>query len=82
MAEYPLISFRLSKEEGEAITALGLPGESASQTAQRIVRERLGVKSPTARTDLEGIKAVLAPYIEQKIDERLEALGKLQASAA
>lgn len=81
MPDHPLVSFRLSKDEGEALAALSLPGESTSQTAQRIVRERLGLKSVTAKTDLEGIKAVLAPYIEQKIDERLEALGKSPAPA-
>lgn len=87
-----LISFRLSEADVEALHAQGLPEESLNLTAQRVLREALGV-SPVDKTvdrtvnriDLdsrigaivESKTANIVTGLNQKLKELEEKLEKL-----
>ena len=52
-----VISFRLYLEEVERLRELSVPGESENQTAQRFIKQVLGVEPPIAlRDDFEQLK--------------------------
>ena len=86
-----LISFRLGEAEIEALRALQAPAESINLTAQRILKEALGVSTATStgvdRETLEPIvKSIMEELTAHAVNtvnrqltiqaERLEALEK------
>lgn len=60
-----VISYRLSTEEVLALRQRALPGESDNQTAQRLMRESLGVSTPSTE---------LIPVSTGNLDERVESI--------
>lgn len=60
-----VISYRLSTEEVLNLRQRALPGESDNQTAQRLIRETLGLS--TAST-------VTPPLSTDSLDERIESI--------
>lgn len=66
-----VVSFKLSDDEYEALSALQMEGEgSPSITAKRIVRDSLGLPASTSSTQID----------HRDIDERIhQALAPLQA---
>jgi hypothetical protein len=68
-----VISYRLSPEEVLALRQKALPGESDNQTAQRLMRESLGVSTPS--TELNSLStASLDEKIESIVEERFSTL--------
>lgn len=87
-----LISFRLSEADVEALQAQGLPEESLNLTAQRVLREALGVSTVDKTVDravnsidldsrigaiVESKTAFLVTGLNQKLKELEEKLEKL-----
>lgn len=80
------ISFRLRDEEVALLMQQANPQESASLTAQRLIRQHLGTQaiSPDRLTTLltqvnefqDQVKSVKV-FIDETIDERLEAVDRL-----
>jgi hypothetical protein len=69
-----VISYRLSREEVLQLRQKGLPGESDSQIAQRLMRETLGVS-----TNLSTKSTVtLDERIESVVEEKLSAFAANQ----
>ena len=86
-----LISFRLGEAEIEALMALQAPAESINLTAQRILKEALGVSTATSTgVDRETLEPIVKSIVEELTyhvvnsvneqltaqSERLEALEK------
>jgi chromosome segregation ATPase len=72
-----VISYRLSTEEVLQLRQKALPGESDNQTAQRLMREALGLSTPsTALTSL--FTDSLDERIESILDERLSSFASNQ----
>ena len=86
-----LISFRLGEAEIEALRALQAPAESINLTAQRILKEALGVSTATSTgVDRETLEPIVKSIVEELTyhvvnsvneqltaqSERLEALEK------
>ena len=86
-----LISFRLGEAEIEALRALQAPAESINLTAQRILKEALGVSTNTLTgVDRETLEPIVKSIVEELTyhvvnsvneqltaqSERLEALEK------
>ncbi len=72
-----VISFRFNDDEQSRLQALALEGESLNQTAQRVLREALGMstRKPTAVDVDSRIQEAIAP-----LAERLAALEGKQAA--
>ena len=60
-----VISYRLSTEEVLQLRQKALPGESDNQTAQRLVREALGLSTPST---------VMPSLSTDSLDERIESI--------
>jgi hypothetical protein len=67
-----VISYRLSKEEVLQLRQKALPGESDNQTAQRLIRETLGLS--TVSTDTESLST-------DNLDERIESILEKRLSS-
>ncbi len=68
-----VISYRLSTDEVIALRQKALPGESDNQTAQRVMREALGVSTPSTK----------APSLSTtNLDERVESIVEERFSAS
>ncbi len=74
-----VISYRLSPEEVLALRQRALPGESDNQTAQRLMRESLGVS--TASTGLNSISTELSSMSTASLDEKIESIVEERFSA-
>lgn len=82
-----VISFRFNVQELEALKTIQQPGESLSQTAQRFLKQSLGLATPPAITTMSTlstesvdirIREQLAPVLE-KLAELEAALGESAA---
>jgi len=72
-----VISYRLSTEEVLQLRQKALPGESDSQTAQRLMREALGLSAPS--TVMPSLSTdSLDERIESILDERLSSFASNQ----
>ena len=61
-----LISFRLGEAEIEALRALQAPAESINLTAQRILKEALGVSTATSTgVDRETLEPIVKSIMEE-----------------
>jgi hypothetical protein len=78
-----VISFRFNDDEQSRLQALALEGESLSQTAQRVLRESLGMstRKPTAVDVDSRIQEAIAPLAE-RLAALEEALPGKQKRAA
>ncbi len=74
-----VISYRLSPEEVLALRQKALPGESDNQTAQRLMRESLGVS--TASTGLNSMSTELSSMSTASLDEKIESIVEERFSA-
>ena len=68
-----VISYRLSKEEVLQLRQKALPGESDNQTAQRLIRETLGMSTVSTNT-FSLSTGSLDERIESILEERLLSL--------
>ncbi len=72
-----VISYRLSTDEVLQLRQKALPGESDNQTAQRLMREALGVSTPST-VMLSLSTDSLDERIESILDERLSSFASNQ----
>lgn len=74
-----VISYRLSTDEVLALRQKALPGESDNQTAQRLIRESLGLS-----TELSTKLSTMSTDTLSSLDERIESIvdDKLSSFAA
>lgn len=78
-SESKVISFRFSAEEVELLESKANTGESLNQTAQRLLREALGLSTKSTVVDIdERIAAQIAP-LREELAELRAALGELAA---
>ncbi len=80
-----VISYRLSTEEILRLRQKALPGESDNQTAQRLIRESLGLSTmftsiPSLSTDTldERIESILEERLSSLISSQNDLLSRLQ----
>ncbi|NEP00877.1 MAG: hypothetical protein F6K58_19870 [Symploca sp. SIO2E9] len=74
-----VVSFRLSSEAIAQLRERSKPGESESQTAQRLLNELLGTRSKIELTEVDSrIQQALSP-IMQELDELRDELEKSAA---
>ncbi len=80
-----VISYRLSTEEVLQLRQKALPGESDNQTAQRLIRETLGLStvstnSPSLSTDSldERIESILGERLSSLVSNQNDLLSRLQ----
>jgi hypothetical protein len=81
-----VISFRFNDDEQSRLQALALEGESLSQTAQRVLRESLGMstRKSTAVDIDQRIAAAVEPIREEfraELEELRATLGKNDKAA-
>ncbi len=69
-----VISYRLSTDEVISLRQKALPGESDNQTAQRLMREVLGVSTELSTTSTPN----LDERIESIVEERLSGFAAIQ----
>jgi len=72
-----VISYRLSTEEVLQLRQKALPGESDNQTAQRLMREALGLSTPSTVMPSLSTNS-LDERIESILDERLSSFASNQ----
>ena len=66
-----VISFRFTTEELEALKAEQQPGESFSQTAQRLLRQSLGLFKPSTLTSTPLLYTESTNNVDNLIELRL-----------
>jgi hypothetical protein len=72
-----VISYRLSTDEVLALRQKALPGESDNQTAQRLMRETLGL-STESTTPSTAVTVSLDERIESVVEDRLSSFAANQ----
>ncbi len=72
-----VISYRLSKEEVLQLRQKAVPGESDNQTAQRLIRETLGLSTVSTVTESLSTNS-LDERIESILEERFSSLASHQ----
>jgi hypothetical protein len=72
-----VISYRLSTEEVLSLRQRALPGESDNQTAQRLIRETLGLSTASTVTPSLSTSS-LDERIESILEERLSSFASNQ----
>jgi hypothetical protein len=79
MSTSQVISFRLGGEELEALSRSSQPGESLNQTAQRLIRDQLGLASSTGMsTGVDAVKQ-LELQVAAVREESLAAIAQLSS---
>lgn len=78
-----VISYRLGTDEVSILRQKALPGESDNQTAQRLMRELLGLSTETS-TVSTSTPSSLDICLDERLDERIESVvdDKLSSFAA
>ncbi len=66
-----VISYRLSEAEVEALKQLQQSGESLNQTAQRLLREAIGLSTPGANASPAALSTLSTEIVDSRIDEKL-----------
>jgi hypothetical protein len=73
-----VISYRLNTEEVLALRRKALPGESDNQTAQRLMRESLGMSTKSTVSLDERIESVVEDRFSSFVVNQNELLSRLQ----
>ena len=78
-----VISFRFGDQELEALKAQQQPGESLNQTAQRLLKQSLGVSTTSTLTSTAVLSTMSTEVVDSRIAEQLapilEKLKQLEA---
>ena len=79
-----VISFRFGDEELEALKAQQQPGESRNQTAQRLLKQSLGVSTTSTITSTASLSTLYTEIVDSRIAEQLtpirEELAQLRST--
>jgi len=75
-----VISFRFGDQELEALRTIQQPGESLSQTAQRFLKQSLGISTPPATATMSTLLTEVDNRIAEQLAPIHEKLNQLEAA--
>jgi hypothetical protein len=75
-----VISFRFGDQQLETLRTIQQPGESLSQTAQRFLKQSLGISTPPATATMSTLLAEVDKRIVEQLAPIHEKLNQLEAA--